>query len=190
MPSLSPSSYLGENCNFEYKDDKATTRILNLYTKTIENKHFIHYLKRFPQTLSVFFIMPTSKDKYQCFLILVQSFSACTFQESIRWLFPIQTFISFVIHVPFKWPRQEAKTKQQQNKTTFTATRSQECSPTNRRQPRNFWRVVTGTLRWLARLHCLLYFLGFDWLRAAVLFFLNWAVCLFVKESPIWNYPN
>ena len=136
--SLSPSSSLGENRNFEYKDDKATTRILNFYTKTIENKHFIHYLKRFPQTLSVFFIMPTSKDKYQCFLILVQSFSACTFQESIRWLFPIQTFISFVIHVPFKWPRQEAKTKQQQNKTIFTATRSQECSPTNRRQPRNF----------------------------------------------------
>ena len=139
MPSLYPSSSLGENRNFEYKDDKATTRILNFYTKTIENKHFILYLKRFPQTLSVFFfIMPTSKDKYQCFLILVQSFSACTFQESIRWLFPIQTFISFVIHVLFKWPRQEAKTKQQQNKTIFTATRSQECSPTNRRQPRNF----------------------------------------------------
>ena len=66
------------------------------------------------------FVMPTSKHKYQCFLILVQSFSACTFQESIRWLFPIQTFISFVIHIPFKWPRQEDKTKQQQNKTTFT----------------------------------------------------------------------
>ena len=126
-------------CNFEYKDDKATTRILNLYTKTNENKHFIHYLKRFPQTLSVFFIMPTSKDKYQCFLILVQSFSAFTFQESIPWLFPIQTFISFVIHVPFKWPRQETKTKQQQNKKTFTAIRSQECSPTNRRQPSNFF---------------------------------------------------
>ena len=59
------------------------------------------------------------------------------FQESIsmRWLFPIQTFISLVIHYAFKWPRQEAKTKQQPNKTTFTATRSQEHSPTNRRRP-------------------------------------------------------
>ena len=84
-----------------------------------------------PQSLSFFFVMPTSKHKYQCFLILVQSFSACTFEESIRWLFPTQTFISFVIHIPFKWSRQGAKTKQQQNKTTFTAKRSQECSPTN-----------------------------------------------------------
>ena len=130
---------IGENRNLEHKEDKATTRILVLNTKTIKNKHFIHYLKRFPQTLSFFFVMPTSKHKYQCFLIRVQSFSACTFQESIRWLFPTQTFITFVIHIPFKWPRQEAKTKQQQNKTTFTATRSQECSPTNRRQPRKFF---------------------------------------------------
>ena len=51
------------------------------------------------------FVMPTSKHKYQCFLILVQSFSAqCTFSG-------IYTFISFVIHFPFKWPRQEAKKK-------------------------------------------------------------------------------
>ena len=67
------------------------------------------------------FVMPTSKHKYQCFLILVQSFSACTFQESI------QTFISFVIHIPFKWPRQEAKTKQQQNKTTLTQQEDKTC---------------------------------------------------------------
>ena len=81
------------------------------------------------------FVKPRSKHKYQCFPILVQSFSACTFQESMRWLFPIQTFISLVMHFPFKWPRQEAKTKQQQNNTTPTATRSRECSPTNRRKP-------------------------------------------------------
>ena len=31
------------------------------------------------------------------------------------------------------------------------------------------WRFVTGTLRWLASLHCLLYFLAFDWLRPAFL---------------------
>ena len=53
-----------------------------------------------------------------------------------------------------------------------------------------FWWVVTGTLHWLASLHCLFYFVVFDWLRPVVLFFLNWIVCLFVKKSPIWNYPN
>ena len=114
------------------------------------------------------------------------------FQESMRWLFPIQTFISLVMHFPFKWPRQEAKTKQQQNKTTFTATLE---AKSVRRQTavsqRNFfWRVVTWTLRWLVRLHCLLYFLAFAWLRIAVLLFLNWTVCVLVKESPIWNNPN
>ena len=85
------------------------------------------------------------------FLFLSKVSVLVHFQESIRWLFSIQTFISLFIHFPFKWPRQEAKTKQQQNKTTFTATRSQDCSPTNRRQPMKFfWCVVTGTLRWLA----------------------------------------
>ena len=51
-----------------------------------------------------------------------------------------------------------------------------------------FWRIVTGTLRWLASLNWIMFFLAFDWLRPAVLFFLNWTACLFVKESPIWNY--
>ena len=55
---------------------------------------------------------------------------------------------------------------------------------------KTFFGVVIATLRWLASLHCLLYFLAFDWLRPAVLFFLNWTVCLFVKESPVWNYLN
>ena len=52
-----------------------------------------------------------------------------------------------------------------------------------------FWLggVVTVSLRWLTSLYCLLYFQAFDWLRPTVLFFLNWIVCLFVKESPIWN---
>ena len=56
-------------------------QILHLNTKTIESKHFNRILKRFLQTLSVCFVMPTSKRKYQCFLILVQSFSACTFSR-------------------------------------------------------------------------------------------------------------
>ena len=102
-------------------------------------------------------------------------------------------FISLVIHFPFKWPRQEAKTKRQQNER-HSQQQQQQAKSVRRRtaisQRNFFWRVVTGTLRWLARLHYLLYFLAFDWLRSAVLFFLNWAVCLFVKESPIWNYSN
>ena len=130
------------------------------------------------------FVVPTSKHMYKCFLILVQSFSALHFQESMRWLFPIQTFISVVIHFPSKWLIQEAKTKQQRNKTTFIATRSQVRRQTAVSQRNFFWRVVTGTLHWLASLHCLLYFLAFDWRRPAVLFFLTWTVCLFVKESP------
>ena len=71
----------------------------------------------------------------------------------------------------------------------ITATRRQESSQRNRRQPTK-QLFVTGTFRWLGSLHRLLYFLTFDWLRQAVIFFLNWTVCLFVKESHIWNYPN
>ena len=66
-----------------------------------------------------------SCPKFQCLYIFKNLCVDC---------FRYWTFISLVIHFPFKWPRQEAKTKQQQNKTTFTATRSQKCSPTNRRQ--------------------------------------------------------
>lgn len=39
------ASATGENCNLKCKEDKVTMQILNLSTKTIENKHFIHYLK-------------------------------------------------------------------------------------------------------------------------------------------------
>ena len=77
------------------------------------------------------FLMRTSKHKYQCFLILVQSFSACTFS---RMYVLIQTFISLVIHFPFKGPD-----KKPQNKATFTATRSQECLPTNCHQPKKLF---------------------------------------------------
>ena len=149
----------------------------------------------FLQTLSVFYWLNANIETQvsaSVFLLLSKVSVLVHFRESMNWLFLIQTFISLVIHFPFKWPRQEAKTKQQQNKTTFTATLE---AKSVRRQTavsqRNFfWRVVTWTLRWLVRLHCLLYFLAFALLRIAVLFFLNWTVCLFVKESPIWNYPN
>ena len=70
-------------------------------------------------------------------LILVQSFSASIFSRIYALIISDTNFYQFghIYIILFKWPRQEAKTKQQQNKTTFTATRGQECSPTNRRQP-------------------------------------------------------
>ena len=86
-------------------------QILNLNTKT-ENNHFIHYLKQFPQTLSVCFVMPTSKHNYQCFLILVQSFSASTFSRIVDcFQYKLSSVKSYIFL--FKWRRQEAKTKQQ-----------------------------------------------------------------------------
>ena len=167
-------------------------QILNLNTQTIENKLFIHYLKRFPQTLSIFFVMTTSKHNYLCFLILVQSFrtqgtfSRISFGDCFLYkLSSVWSYI-FLLNSPDKKPKQNSKTKQHsQQQETKSVSRWTAISQQN-----FFWRVVTGTLRWLASLHCLLYFLPFDWLRPAVLFFLHWTVCLFVKESPIWNYPN
>ena len=67
----------GENRNFEYKEDKATTQILNLNTKTIENKHFIHYLQRFPQTLYLCFCFCNANISMQ---VSVFSFSCPKFQ--------------------------------------------------------------------------------------------------------------
>ena len=93
----------------------------------------------------------------------------------------------FLLIGPDKKPKQNSsKTKRRSQQQEAKSVRQR----TVVRQRNFFWRVFTGTLRWLTSLHCLLYFLAFDWLRPAVLFFLNWTVCLFVKESPIWNYPN
>ena len=138
------------------------------------------------------FVMPTSKHKYLCFLILVQSFTACAFSRNLcvdcfqYKLSSVWSYI-FLLNDPDKKPNQNSsKTKRH--------SQQQEAKSVRRRtavsQRNFFWRVVRGTLRWLASLHCLLYFLTFDWLRPAALFFLNWTVCQFVKESPIWNYPN
>ena len=137
-------------------------------TKTIENReHFIPFITSndFRRLCPFGFVMPTSKQKYHCFLILVQNFSACT--SRIYSLIVSDTnFYQFGHTFSFE----------------MAQTRSQECCRRTAVSQRNFlWRVVTGTLRWLSSLHCLLYFLAFDWLRPAVLFFLNWTVCLFVK---------
>ena len=107
-------------------------QILNLNTKTIENKHFIHYLKRF---CPFGFVMPTSKHKYQCFYILVQSFRACTFSRIYELMVSNTNFHQFRHTFPFQMAQTRSKTAQLQNKMTFTETRSQECSPTNSHQP-------------------------------------------------------
>ena len=147
---------LHENRNFEYKEDKAAMQILNLNTKTIKSKHFIYNLERFPQTVSFCFKMPTSEHKYQCFLILVQSFRACTFSEK-RCLSPqVQTFTSLVIHLIFLLNGLDKKAKQNSSKTKQHS-QQQEAKSVRRRttvsQRDFFWRVVTETLRWLASLH-------------------------------------
>ena len=105
----------GENRNFEYK---ATMQMLklNLHTKTIEinisSCSFITSNDSSAQTLSVCFVMPTSKHNYQCFLILVQSFSASTFSRIVDcFQYKLSSVKSYIFL--FKWRRQEVKTKQQ-----------------------------------------------------------------------------
>ena len=143
--------------NFEHKGDKATMQILNLKTKTIKSKHSIHiislpqtisadfvlllYYAQFPQTLSFCYIMPT----YISIFLFPSKVSVLVhFQESL-----------FVSNANFQrfgltFSCQMAQTRSQ-NKTTFTATRSQGCMYADElpsvNATRLFWRVVTGTLR-------------------------------------------
>ena len=55
----------------------------------------------------------------------------------------MQTFISLVLHFPFKWPRQEAKTKQHSQQQEAKKVRQRTAIS----QRDFFWRSVTGTLR-------------------------------------------
>ena len=142
-------SATGENRNFEYKEDKATSQILNLNTKTSENEHFIHYLKRFPQTLSVCFWMPTSEHKYYCFLVLVQSFSACRFSRIYastvsNTIFHEFGHTFFLLSGPNKKPKPNSSNAKRhwQNKIPRGFADEPLVSQRN-----SFWHVVTGTLR-------------------------------------------
>ena len=133
------------------------------------------------------FVVPTSKHKYvsvfsyscprfQC-LYIFKNLCIDYFQYKLS---SVWSYI-FLSNGPDKKPKQN----------NIHSNKKPMCLLTNCRQPTKlFLARCTGTLRWLASLHCLLYFLAFDWLWPAVLFFLNWTVCLFVKGSPIWNYPN
>ena len=177
-----------ENRNFEYKEDKATKQILNLNTKTIEKKNISLITSNDFRRLCPFvFAMPApiprpvlntvSVSSYSCpkflYLCILKNLSVDCFQyrRSSVWSY------IFLLNGQDKKPKQNSS-------QTKRHSHQQEAKSARRRT------AVSGTLRWLASLHCLLYFLAFDWLWPAVLFFLNWTVCLFVKESPIWNYPN
>ena len=95
------------------------------------------------------FVMPSSKHKYQCFLILVQSFSACTFSR-IYALIVSDTELSSVWSYIFLLNGPDKKPKQNSSKTKRHS-RQQEAKSFRRRtavsQQNFFWRVVTGTLR-------------------------------------------
>ena len=105
----------------------------------------------------------------------VQSFSAYAFSIKLRFdcfqckLSSVWSYI-FLLNGPDKDPKQNS------SNSSKTKLRSQQQEAKSVRwqtivsQRNSFWRFDTGTLRWLARLHCLLYFLTFDWLRPAALF--------------------
>ena len=108
-----------------------------------------------------------SCPKFQCLYIFKNLCVDCFWYElsSVWWYI-------FLLNGPDKKPKQNSsKTKRH--------SQQQEAKSVRRRtavgQRNFFWRLVTGTLHWLASLHCLLYFLAFDWLRPAVLliFFLK-----------------
>ena len=145
--------------------------------KTKQQRKFLIYIQKllkinisfitsnhFSRLCPFVFVKPRSKHKYQCFLILVQSFSACTFSRIYALIVSDTNFHQFghafsFLNGPDKKPKQNSsKTKRHPQQ--------QEAESVRRRtavsQRNFFWRVVTRTLRWLARMRCLLYFLAFD----------------------------
>ena len=133
----------GENRNFEYKEDKATTQILNLNTKTIEINISFITSNDFRRLSPFVFVMPTPKHKYQCLLILVQR-SQCPVYifknlcvDCFRYkLSSVWSYI-FFLNSPDKRPKQNSsKTKRH--------SRQQEAKSFRRRtavsQQNFFWR--------------------------------------------------
>ena len=87
------------------------------------------------------------------------------------------------------------QTRNQTKAATFSIVKrrsqlQQEPSKTNHswEPTRLFLRRSRELCARLASFCRLLYFLAFHWFRKTVLFFLDWKVCLFSKESPIGNY--
>ena len=93
--------------------------------------------------------MLSSKLKYQCFLILVQSFTACTFSR-IYALIVSDTELSSVWSYIFLLNGPDKKPKQNSSKTKRRSQQQEAKSVRQRtvvRQRNFFWRVITGTLR-------------------------------------------
>ena len=93
------------------------------------------------------FVMPTSKRNYQCgFLILVQSFSTCTYSRIVDCfqykLSSVWSYI-FLLNGPDKMPKQKSsKTKRHSQQQEAESVRRR----TTASQQDFFWCVVTGTL--------------------------------------------
>ena len=125
------------------KEDKATTQILNLNTKTIEINISFITSNDFRRLSPFVFVMPTPKHKYQCLLILVQR-SQCPVYifknlcvDCFRYkLSSVWSYI-FFLNGPDKKPKQNSsKTKRH--------SRQQEAKSFRRRtavsQQNFFWR--------------------------------------------------
>ena len=104
--------------------------------KTIENKHFIHYLKRFPQTSFVCFCNANIYTQVSVFSYSCPKVSVLVhFQESLRWLFPIQTVSSvwsyiFLLNGPDKKPKQNSsKTKRHSQQQEAKSVRRRTAPP-------------------------------------------------------------
>ena len=117
-----------ENCNFEYKEDKAINANAQFNMKTIESKHVIHYSKWYLQTLPLLYL-PTSKRNY-CFFFcipafLVQSFSVSTFLRTVDCFHDCKLLsvwsYKFLINGPDKKPKEN---RSKQNNIRFTVTGS------------------------------------------------------------------
>ena len=106
-----------------------------------------------------------SCPKFQCLYIFKNLCVDCFLYK----LSSVWSYI-FLLDGPDKKPKQNSsKTKwhsQQQEAKSV-------CQWTTVSQQNFFGHVVTGTLLWLASLHCPLYFLAFHWLRPAIFVKLN-----------------
>ena len=84
--------------------------------------------KRFQQTFSFCCVMPTSNHNYRCFLILVRSFSACTFSRIVDCFHECKLlsvwYYIFLLNGPDKKLKQNSsKTKQHSQQQEATSVR-------------------------------------------------------------------
>ena len=166
-------------------------QILDLNTKTIENRLFIHYLKRFLQTLSVCFLMLTSKHnyisvfcdcypKFQCFYV--------HFQESL--FVSITNFHQFGHTFSFlNGPEKKPKQNSTKTKRHSQLKEEKECSPTSAKE--TFFGALSQGLcaDWLV---CIAFCIFWHLIGSDQLSYFSeiGQFAYLIKESPIWNSSN